>query len=618
MSCDTEPPTDQSIDVYSCETWGVNYSVIIWSGVVLLAFLLLVVFALFARGNNVMGVVVTKVKIIYSDNLTFQIKNTSKLANMSKMIESLKSFSHMVCYVVTLVIMLAVNVYPVIRHFDEFSTHSYQYIFEVSAVFKRGVPLAAILLIAFVGLITFLNRAFLNTLTITRIEPKSHKNTPTSNICYHFQLFAVSSTKYLFILAFVSVVLGIDTLYVFGLPIFDSYEKSAVQFAIVVFSTLYRTVALPKFVSRFYRDDPRRSLIAYATISAFLDILAPCLATILIDDNCMRQYLYPASITTNYGFDDCIIVFLTNGVIRSCAQYRTTTSSYVFIPPFVYSNQCRNALISNFMWLIMSNSIVDTFLLPLVYLICNWNGSSLASHCVESDSSRNKSDWFITRLHHKIILFVFYNPRWVLSDVSHSLVAIFKDFAKLTIYGLISPFCAVAIGTGLISKIIILRVGIVRAYRLQKATVHGSDVDDSTLNIDSRCGVALEHSEILFWPSFVAATLFFAFFLWDMTSDSDEPVGAIPWVFLAVTLSAVLVIRITSYYFQQEPSTSIVIHDHARHWPGGVIPGETPRSSDLEMTKGVAEDTPKTEGTDREEEKKQESEGFPTVNPLQR
>jgi hypothetical protein len=428
------------------------------------------------------------------------------------------------------------------------------------------------------------------------------------------------------ILVFVSVIVGIATLYVFGLPSFDFYEKSAVQFTIVMFNTLYKIVALPKFVSRLYRDDPTKSLVAYAVISAFFDILAPCVATILIDDNCLRQYLYPASITTNYEFEDCILFFSSG----PCAQYRTTTSSYVFIPPFVYGNQCRNALISNFMWLIMSNSIIDTFLLPLVYLICNWNISSLASHCAESDSSRNNSDsaksnGFITRWYHEIIQFVFYNPRWVLSDISHSLVAIFKDFAKLTIYGLISPFCAVAIGTGLISKIIILRVSIVRAYRLQEATVHGSAVDDSTLNIDSRCGVALEHSEILFWPSFVAATLFFAFFLLDMTSDSDEPVGAIPWVFLAVTLSAVMVICITSYYL-----------------PGGVFPGETSRPSGLEMTKGETEDmrgivcgetkinratavegkekkveAMETERTSREEEKKQEREWSPTVNPLQ-
>jgi hypothetical protein len=636
---------DQSIDVYSCETWGVNYSVIIWGGTVLLAFVTLLVFALFARGNNVMGIVVTKVKTIYSENLSHSLP---KFANMSKMIDSLNLFIHIDCCIVASLLIFAIIVYPVIRYFDDYSTHYYQYIFEVSAVFKRGVPLGTILLLAFVALVIFINRVLSNTLTITSIQQKSRQNVTHRDVFFRFQLFSEILTKFLFALLFVSVVVGIDTLYVFGQPSFDVYEKSAVQFTIVVFNAFYKIVALPRFISRLYRDDRTRSLVAYAMISAFLDILSPCVATILIDDNCLRQYLYPASITTNYEFEDCILFFITNGVPTSCAKFRTTTSSYDFVPPFIYSNQCRNALISNFMWLIMSNSIVDTFLLPLVYLICNWNINSLAGQCADSDSIRNSNDsakpnGFIKRWYHMIIQFVFYNPSWVLADISHSMVAIFEDFAMFTIYGLISPFCAVAIGTGLFSKIIILRVSIVRAYRLkQEALVQGSDIDGGYRDIDSLCGVALENSEALFWPSFVAATLFFAFFLWDMTSDSDEPVGVIPWVFLTVTPLAVLAIRLLSRYLQQESSGSIATHDQAKHWPGGVVASEMSRPSTLEMTNADAEDMRRivcgetemklgrsaegqekrgeameTEGTGRDEEDKQESEGSTTVNPLQ-
>ena len=220
----------------------------------MLAFVLLVVFALFAGGNNVMGVVVTKVKIIYSDNLTFQIKNTSKLANMSKIIDSLKLFINIVFSVVTSLFMFAVLVYPVIRYFSDYSTHYNQYIFEVSAVFKRGVPLALILLLAFIGLVIFIYRSLSSTLSIAGIREMSRKNITHPDIFVRFQLFAKSLTKFMCILVFVSVFVGIDTLYVFGLPSFDFYEKSAVQFAIVVFNTLYKIVALPKFVSRLYRE----------------------------------------------------------------------------------------------------------------------------------------------------------------------------------------------------------------------------------------------------------------------------------------------------------------------------------------------------------------------------
>jgi len=139
------------------------------------------------------------------------------------------------------------------------------------------------------------------------------------------------------------------------------------------------------------------------------------------------------------------------------------------------------------------------------------------------------------------------------------MVAIFEDFALLSLYGLISPLCAVAIGTGLAAKITILRVSIVRSYRLElqdQAAASGDNTGDVGARLDALCGVALQHSEALYWPSLTAATLFFAFFLWDMTNDSDDPAGVAPWVFLAATLSAVLGIRLSSYVHLEPSSAS--------------------------------------------------------------
>jgi len=225
--------------------------------------------------------------------------------------------------------------------------------------------------------------------------------------------------------------------------------------------------------------------------------------------------------------------------------------------------------------------------------MCNWNINSLV-HESNKRSDDIIPNGFIANFYHSIIQAVFYNPNRVLRSISYSKVAIFEDFALLSIYGIISPLCAVAIGTGLVTKITILRVSIVRYYRLHDDPVVGG------ARLDTLCGVALQHTEALFWPSFMAATLFFGFFLWDMTSDSDEPAGPTPWVFLTMTLSAVMAIRVmsssryfSSYFLQSSSSPTAAVrscHDQQEEVGGIEIETAADCNKEQQQPRGGSSD----------------------------
>jgi len=182
----------------------------------------------------------------------------------------------------------------------------------------------------------------------------------------------------------------------------------------------------------------------------------------------------------------------------------------------------------------MYGSIVDTFFVPLAYFVRNWHIEKIQVESLGKEESTTHQSFFDVLLK---------NPRSVLGNVSFWMVSIFEDFALLSIYGLISPLCAIALGTGLVAKIIVLRVSIVRYYRFQ-----GPANDDGDADIDTICAVALKHTSAFVFPSFFASALFVAFYLWDMALDSDDSYEYFNWVLVAIVFSSMYLLWFSSKY----------------------------------------------------------------------
>ena len=72
----------------------------------------------------------------------------------------------------------------------------------------------------------------------------------------------------------------------------------------------------------------------------------------------------------------------------------------------------------------------------------------------------------------------------VLPNLSIAMIYICEDFCLLLLYGIVSPYCAVALGIGLLVRIFITKGGILRYYKLQRsaqAVTKGDRGDDGSL-----------------------------------------------------------------------------------------------------------------------------------------
>jgi len=277
-------------------------------------------------------------------------------------------------------------------------------------------------------------------------------------------------------------------------------------------------------------------LFAMTITSILTDLVSPFLATLIRDERCLREYFVrPSSINASYSFSECILLSPRG----DCAETAITSSVYTFTPQFVYSNQCRNAIFSNFMPIVIYSSVIETFAIPFFYLRVNSQIDSLEDSKNE-EGGPNASLYSLFR-----VIKSFCTPAGlVLSNVGYQLVAIFEDFAQLLVYGIVSPLCAVAIGTGAVVKIYLLRVGIMRYHRLQ-----GVAASMNADHIETLCANALRYADRLMWPAFAASSIFFAFYMWDMANDSDQPEYFAQWILMSITILASFLIIATHHRY---------------------------------------------------------------------
>jgi len=125
------------------------------------------------------------------------------------------------------------------------------------------------------------------------------------------------------------------------------------------------------------------------------------------------------------------------------------------------------------------------------------------------------------------VLSVLANPRNV---IEYKLIGMYNDFVLLSIYGVISPFCAVALLASIVSQVTML---IIRINFYCRSQVTGP-TDER--NIEVICKYVMRHNGEMMWPPFIATSFFFALYVFDMALDTDHQDSYKPWVLLVVTV----------------------------------------------------------------------------------
>jgi hypothetical protein len=112
---------------------------------------------------------------------------------------------------------------------------------------------------------------------------------------------------------------------------------------------------------------------------------------------------------------------------------------------------------------------------------------------------------------------------WVLNDVTYSFVAIIVELMLLLFYGIVSPFCAVALWASSASRILLLRLQVYKYYLLQSEDV--SKIDSVVVfdkhHIEFMCGTALKYTHIFIQP-ILLLSLIFGLYLFEMAYDGEN------------------------------------------------------------------------------------------------
>lgn len=258
---------------------------------------------------------------------------------------------------------------------------------------------------------------------------------------------------------------------------------------------------------------------------AFVDIVIPCLTALFADDLCLHSILNPPPTTTSsYTFDVGKCILYSESVGNNCKSdqgNKIASSSFEVRPVFVYSIQCRMAVIGKFIPNILLSCTYNTFIIPLLYGLITRNMKVL---------SQEIKIWHIS---------LGKNGDWVLPDVTYSMISICEDFALLLFYGTISPFCAIALALSIVSRALLLRWSIYRYYCLQPEFI-----ENEKDHIESVCYTAQKHVHIYMWQGLVTACYLYGFYLFEMAYDTEDNTLLAPVVIFLLLVFCVQSIRL--------------------------------------------------------------------------
>ena len=328
------------------------------------------------------------------------------------------------------------------------------------------------------------------------------------------------------ILCFISLSLLANALYVTGI-LFESRYLILYQISLFLFNTVYRLCLLPKLTEHIFKTQQKgitaASIVFYSSILSITDIVNPWFATLVTDDLCFRGLFIDQNyVTATYTYSDC--PSFTNGV---CTSERYFPIEISFAPPFIYSNQCRVAMFLNFVPIVIYTSAYNSFIAPLLYMLLTWNVNNLNDYY----------SVFGIRLAVR---------NWVLPNITYHLVYVVNEISLILIYGLVSPYCTVALGVSSVVRIVMLRSRIYRYCQLQFTSITDvSTIDRDTNHIDEICRDARRYLYLFIWPSLILSSFLIAVFLLDMAYDVQGPPSLTgPFSIFVITIVISQIIRL--------------------------------------------------------------------------
>ena len=449
------------------------------------------------------------------------------------------------------VIIVGFIIYASLKYGEKshlYKTHQYQYQYDMSGTFLQTFDPAFVLFVfhtsvVFVVVYIFF-RVFDYDWRVLRFSRDSSrdsvydaergKETTISKILLKRMYQAT------IVLLFLTISVLLNVGYIFLTTSLNAYGVAAIQLTLLLINACKLTF-LPIFVSYLFWDEGSLShntisVKIMAGLSSFLDIAIPFIATLFSSDLCFQQYMFNREkITTEYSYPQCLL-FLYDG---SCytPSIVEIVASMEFQPSPVYSGQCRNAIIQQYLPLVIYGSAFQAFGIPIAYF------------------------WFTHQLYDLYeIVTIFGVPtfearEYILPDLTYIIILIWGEFLLLLTYGVVSPYAALSIGANICSMLYLLRMAISRYYHVQFHHVENkSDVKRDHTHLEIICENCQKHIHLILWPGVTISSVLFSLFLFDMAYDTDNPLDSlgVSLTIMFLTLAIIPCAMIIHNYFQQK------------------------------------------------------------------
>ena len=460
--------------------------------------------------------------------------------------------------------------------YERYNTYAWQYQYRVSGVFLRGYYPAICLLIVHACVVYLCVgsyfRAFVVDWGIMRlnrgrfeknevieearktrdengiISDNNSKKEATDNVWGRIvgNRYMIALYRCLLVALFMIVTLLINVLYVIGITRVKGILKFLLDLTLVLYNTIGRYL-IPYFVEFLYSRSPDSlwagRLMAFS-YSVF-DIVLPFAATLIQSDSCFSQLSVlegRQQIHVGFQYSKCTLYENLspdiNDYTMTCALNVTFSEEYNIARPFVYSGECRDAVLTNFLFMVIIFSSFQAFLYPIVYFL------------ITRDIDHLEHEFIVICLGYKINFGTL--EQWILSSryMKQMMSQIWSSFLMLLTYGILNPYCLVAILVSTLSQITFLRTAICHYYNLGLLGEE-DDKQKTRLHLEVICKNCQNTIHGMLWPGICMSSFTFSCYVFDMAYDEDVLDGRammISFTIFVVSALSTLIGRMSFYY----------------------------------------------------------------------
>eukprot|EP00602_Paraphysomonas_sp_CaronLab_P002023 CAMPEP_0185022924 /NCGR_PEP_ID=MMETSP1103-20130426/5638_1 /TAXON_ID=36769 /ORGANISM="Paraphysomonas bandaiensis, Strain Caron Lab Isolate" /LENGTH=1156 /DNA_ID=CAMNT_0027555249 /DNA_START=506 /DNA_END=3973 /DNA_ORIENTATION=+ len=266
---------------------------------------------------------------------------------------------------------------------SQFSTHQHQYSWFPSSSFLTGTLPAVLYTCLALCAAFFLSVRVILLHTVLKQQAKTSSNTNNSSAAENIHsrsekvdgLYSVVVSylsMYGTILLNAAVVIAVNSLYVIiFLDNSSSTQQLFAQVCMAFFRISYSKLVVPRLIHTMsylggsYTSTQKTRVLLVITV--FNSVVAPCLATLVSDKECMYDAFFGTSeISSSYDVTYCQRISF---VSLRCEIYTTVSYSSLYAPPVIYNYMCGAAVLKNFVPVLLYTYGYVTIVGPIMYIL---------------------------------------------------------------------------------------------------------------------------------------------------------------------------------------------------------------------------------------------------------